>query len=192
MPFSLLASSALSCAEISEPLTSKKGQKFCNIFFNGEQPLWQLSSEALYSPWQAGVFQKDSAVETRQNLDLHLTEETRATLEAFDAHFREALKVHAPKAAYHPLVKEAEDPNFPCSIKFKVNACGPNACRFWQDDQTPLGDVRSVKTAGAKIVPIFCFSKAWFMGSQCGVTAELRAAVISQNTGANATDVFPL
>ena len=192
MPFPLLASSALSCAEISEPLTSKKGQKFCNIFFNGEQPLWQLSSEALYSPWQAGCFQKDSAVETRQNLDLHLNEEARKTLEAFDAHFREILKEHAPKASYHPLVKEAEDPSFPCSIKFKVNACGANACRFWQEDQTPLGDVRTVKTAGTKIVPIFCFSKAWFMGSQCGVTAELRAAVISQNTGTVAADIFPL
>ena len=81
MPFPQLAASALSCLEISEPLTSKKGQKYCNIFFNGEQPLWQLSSEALYSPWQAGVYQKDSATETRQNLDLHLIEEARKTLE---------------------------------------------------------------------------------------------------------------
>ena len=165
MPFPQLAVSALSCLEISEPLTSKKGQKYCNIFFNGEQLLWQLSSEALYSPWQAGCFQKDSAVETRQNLDLHLNEEARVTLEAFDAYFREALKEHAPKASYHPLVKEAEDPSFPCSIKFKVNACGSSACRFWQEDQTPLGDVRTVKTAGTKIIPIFCFSKAWFMGN---------------------------
>ena len=141
MPFPQLAASALSCLEISEPLTSKKGQKYCNIFFNGEQPLWQLSSEALYSPWQAGCFQKDSAVETRQNLDLHLNEEARVTLEAFDAYFREALKEHAPKASYHPLVKEAEDPSFPCSIKFKVNACGSSACRFWQEDQIPFGDV---------------------------------------------------
>ena len=77
MPFPQLAVSALSCLEISEPLTSKKGQKYCNIFFNGEQPLWQLSGETLYSPWQAGVYQKDSATETRQNLDLHLTEEAR-------------------------------------------------------------------------------------------------------------------
>ena len=83
MPFSLLASSALSCAEISEPLTSKKGQKFCNIFFNGEQPLWQLSSEALYSPWQAGCFQKDNTVEMRQNLDLYLNEETHKHIGSF-------------------------------------------------------------------------------------------------------------
>ena len=170
----------------------QKRPKVLQYFFNGEQPLWQLSSEALYSPWQAGCFQKDSAVETRQNLDLHLNEEVRATLEAFDAYFREALKERAPKASYHPLVKEAEDPSFPCSIKFKMNACGANACRFWQEDQTPLGDVRTVKTAGTKIIPIFCFSKAWFMGSQCGVTAELRAAVISQNTGTVAADIFPL
>ena len=170
----------------------QKRPKVLQYFFNGEQPLWQLSSEALYSPWQAGVFQKDSATETRQNLDLHLTEEVRKTLEAFDAHFRDALKMHAPKAAYHPLVKEPDDPTFPCSLKVKVNACGPNACRFWQDDQTPLGDIRTVKTAGAKIVPIINFSKAWFMGTQCGVTAELRAAVISHSTGATATDVFPL
>ena len=124
--------------------------------------------------------------------DLHLTEEVRKTLEAFDAHFRDALKMHAPKAAYHPLVKEPDDPTFPCSLKLKVNACGSNACRFWQDDQTPLGDIRTVKTAGAKIVPIINFSKAWFMGTQCGITAELRAAVISQSTGTTATDVFPL
>ena len=41
----------------------------------------------LFSPFQAGVFQKDSATETRQNLVLHLTDPARETLEAFDTFF---------------------------------------------------------------------------------------------------------
>ena len=192
MPFQLLSSTALENITVSEQQTSKKGQKFCTIQINGEQPLWQLSSEPLFSPFQAGVFQKDSATETRQNLVLHLTDPARETLEAFDTFFAETLKIFAPKAQYHPLVKKPDDPSFPCSIQLKVNALGPSACRFWREDQTPLGDVRSVQTAGAKVVPIICFQKAWFFGAQCGVTAELRAAVISQEKGTSATDIFPL
>ena len=192
MPFALLSKAALDSIEVSDAQTSKKGQKFCVIKFNGEQPLFQLCGDALYSPFQAGVFQKDSSVETRQSLELHLTDELKATLEAYDEHFREALKAHAPKASYHPLVKEPDDPQFPASIRLKVNACGPCACRFWNDDQTPLGDVRTIKTAGSRIVPIICFTKAWFMGVQCGVTAELRAAVLSQQPASLATDIFPL
>ena len=92
MPFALLATSALNIIEIAEPQTSKKGQIFCAIHFNGEQPLWQLNNEALYSPFQAGVYQKDSNIETRQNLDLHLTSDLQKTLEAFDEYFREYLE----------------------------------------------------------------------------------------------------
>ena len=192
MPFPLLTASATGSCQVGDLQTSKKGQKFCVIRFNGEQPLFQLSGEALYSPFQAGVFQKDSSVETRQNLELHLTDELKATLEAYDQHFREALKAHAPKASYHPLVKEPDDPSFPASIRLKVNACGPCACRFWNEDQSPLGDVRTIKTAGCRVVPIICFTKAWFMGVQCGVTLELRAAVLSQASASMMTDIFPL
>ena len=192
MPFALLSKAALDSIEVSDAQTSKKGQKFCVIKFNGEQPLFQLCGDALYSPFQAGVFQKDSSVETRQNLELHLTDDLKATLEEFDEYFREALKVHAPKASYHPLVKEPDDPTFPASIRLKVNACGPCACRFWNEDQSPLGDVRTIKTAGCRVVPIICFTKCWFMGAQCGVTLELRAAVLSQPSASMLTDIFPL
>ena len=159
MPFPLLETSALEHVSVSEQLTSKKGSKYCDVRINGEQPLFQLSSEALHSPFQAGIYQKDSTVETRQNPDLHLTPQLRETLEAFDNHFREALKAHAPKAAYHPLVKQPDDDSFPYSIRLKVNAVGPMACRFWSPDQTPLGDVRSIKTAGARVIPIACFTR---------------------------------
>ena len=192
MPFALLSKAALERIEVSDAQTSKKGQKFCVIKFNGEQPLFQLCGDALYSLFQAGVFQKDSSVETRQNLELHLTDDLKATLEEFDEYFREALKVHAPKASYHPLVKKQDNPIFPVSIRLKMNACGPCACHFWMEDQTPLGDVRTVKTAGVRVVPIITFTKAWFMGAQCGVTLELRAAVLSQPSVCMMTDIFPL
>ena len=65
MPFPLLTPEALAQITIGEIQTSKKGQRYAEMKFDGQQPIWQLNKEDLYSPWQAGVFQKDNTVETR-------------------------------------------------------------------------------------------------------------------------------
>ena len=73
-----------------------------------------------------------------------------------------------------------QDSDYPAKIRLKVNANGPSAARFWKSDKTPLGDIRTIKTVGIKMIPCIAFTKAWTMGSLCGVTAELRAAVITE------------
>ena len=95
-----------------------------------------------------------------------------------------------PKATYHKLVQQEGD--FPAELRLKVNACGATAARFWKSDQTPLGDIRTIKTAGAKIIACVVFSKAWSMASLCGVTVELRCGVLAEEVGNTAADVFPL
>ncbi len=70
----------------------RKGQKYCEIKFDGAQPIWQLTKEPLLSRFQAGLCQKDSTVETRQNLDLHLTGELCEILEEFDDYVGQKLK----------------------------------------------------------------------------------------------------
>ena len=152
MVFPLLSSSAISSISLSDVQTSKKGQKYCTIEFDGKSSIFQLSKDALLSPFQAGIYQKDSAVETRQNLELHVNDELRGILEEYDEFFERELKI-MPKATYHKLVQQEND--YPARLRLKVNACGPNACHFWQEDQTPLGDVRTVKTTGAKSFRFF-------------------------------------
>ena len=64
------------------------------------------------------------------------------------------------------------------------------AARIWRPDQTLLGNVNALNTAGTRIIAIVCFTKAWFMGSQAGVTAELRHGVVYEADAPD--DVFPL
>ena len=94
-----------------------------------------------------------------------------------------------PKATYHALLQQEGD--YPAKIRLKVNANGPSAARFWKSNRTPLGDIRTIKTTGIKLIPCICFTKAWTMGSLCGVTAELRAAVITDEVNEDAME-FPL
>ena len=190
MPFPLLTPEALAQITIGEIQTSKKGQRYAEVKFDGQQPIWQLTREALCSPWQAGVFQKDSTVETRQNLDLHCTEELLETLDQMDEFFEKELKKIMPKAQYHKLVQR--DEGFPARIRLKCNAVGSTACRFWKADKTPLGDIRTIRTAGVQMIPCVCFTKAWSMGTMCGITCEARVCVITEEIGNSAADVFPL
>ena len=190
MSYPLLQKTALDHVSIGELQSSKKGAKILEIKFQNDAPIWQLSSEALYSPFQAGVYQKDSTIETRQNLDLHITDELYTVLKEFDKYFALELKKIMPKATYHNLVQQEGD--YPARIRLKVNANGPNAARFWKTDKTPLGDIRTIKNAGIKMIPCVTFTKAWTMGSLCGVTAELRAAVITDEVNDLSAMEFPL
>ena len=148
----------------------------------------QLSAEALYSPFKAGVYQ-GTGQETRVNLDLQISEELTKVLAKYDALFEQEIKKHAPKASYHKLIQEPEG-DYPARIRLKVNATGPMAARLWRPDQTMLGDIRSVNTMGTRVIAIVCFTKAWYMGSQAGVTAELRHGVVYEADAPD--DVFPL
>ena len=50
-------------------------------------------------------------------------------------------------------------------------------------EQKMIGLARDVTTRGTHIVPVVCFTKAWFMKGQHGVTVELRHAILT--TGSN-------
>jgi len=188
MPFALLSSDYLSTATVGEQQTSRKGQKYSEIRFNGTQPCFQLAAEALFSPFKASVYQGTGA-ETRLNLDLQISDALRPVLEAYDAFFAKELKKLAPKANYHSLIQEPEG-DFPARIRLKVNTQGPMAARMWRPDQTMLGNINSLNTTGTRIIAIVCFTKAWFMGSQAGITAELRHGVVYEAEAPD--DVFPL
>ena len=188
MPFSHISEKQLADCKVGEQQVSRKGQKFAPIHFNGSQPCFQLGAEALYSPFKAGVYQ-GTGQETRVNLDLQVTEELHWILDQYDIFFEKELKKHAPKASYHRLVQEPEG-DYPARMRIKVNSTGPLAARLWRPDQSLIGDIRKVNTQGCKMIAIICFTKAWFMGSQMGVTAELRHAVVYEADVPD--DVFPL
>ena len=188
MPFQLLSADAISTVTVGDQQVSRKGQKFSEIRFSGNQPCFQLCAEALYSPFKAGVYQ-GTGQETRVNLDLQITDDLFNVLSLFDHHFEKELKKLAPKANYHKLIQEPEG-DYPARIRLKVNATGPMAARLWRPDQTMLGDIRSVNTMGTRVIAIVCFTKAWYMCSQAGVTAELRHGVVYEADAPD--DVFPL
>ena len=188
MPFALLSEAALTAVTVGEQQTSRKGQKYSEIRFSGTQPCFQLAAEALYSPFKAGVYQ-GTGQETRLNLDLQISDALRPVLEAYDAFFAKELKKLAPKANYHALIQEPEG-DYPARLRLKVNTQGPMAARIWRPDQTLLGNVNALNTAGTRMIAIVCFTKAWFMGSQAGVTAELRHGVVYEADAPD--DVFPL
>ena len=125
MPFQLLSADAISTVTVGEQQVSRKGQKFSEIRFSGNQPCFQLSAEALYSPFKAGVYQ-GTGQETRVNLDLQITDDLFNVLSLFDYHFEKELKKLAPKANYHKLIQEPEG-DYPARIRLKVNATGPMA-----------------------------------------------------------------
>ena len=111
------------------------------------------------------------------------------SIRALTAQLARGVKKQAPNASYHQLKQEPEG-DYPARIRLKVNATGPMAARLWRPDQTMLGDIRTVATAGTRIIAIVCFTKAWYMGSQAGVTAELRHGVIYEADAPD--DIFPL
>ena len=84
MPFQLFSADAISTVTVGEQQVSRKGQKFSEIRFSGNQPCFQLCAEALYSPFKAGVYQ-GTGQETRVNLDLQITDDLFNILSLYDA-----------------------------------------------------------------------------------------------------------
>ena len=95
MPFQLLSADAISTVTVGDQQVSRKGQKFSEIRFSGNQPCFQLSAEALYSPFKAGVYQ-GTGQETRVNLDLQITDDLFNILSLYDAFFEKELKKQKP------------------------------------------------------------------------------------------------
>ena len=188
MPYELLSRDALREIDFSEILTSKKGQKYIEIRFAGNTPIFQLSAKPLYSPFHAGVYGDTNHNATRLNLELNLDDDTQEMLETLDTYFEAQLQTLAPGKQYHKLVQRTGD--YPARVRCKVNTTGPQAARFWSTDQSPLGNVRNVDTACKNITCCVCVSKVWIMGISAGVTLELRAAVLDHGT--IPSDVFPL
>ena len=71
--------------------------------------------------------------------------------------------------------------------EFSGNKCLPAV----DAQQTPLGNIRSVETAGANITACVKATKVWIMGPSCGVTLEAAHCVL-HGGGAAQADVFPL
>jgi hypothetical protein len=188
MPFQLLSESALNQCTVSEIRKGSKGQQYCEIRFADETPIFQLSASPLLSPFSAGTFQDDGTA-TRLNLDLTLDDACKKTLDQWDAFFADLLKKVAPGKAYHKLVQKTGE--YPERVRLKVNSAGINACRLWDAQQTPLGNIRSVETAGANITACVKATKVWIMGPSCGVTLEAAHCVL-HGGGAAQADVFPL
>ena len=80
--------------------------------------------------------------------------------------------------------------DYPSKLRLKVNSQGQLAARIWRPDQTLAGNIKAVNTAGARLIAIIIFIKIWYMGSQAGVTAELRHAVLYESDAPD--DIFPL
>ena len=168
-----------------EVQTSKRGQKFAPITVNGSSQLYQLTDfdHALYAPFGCGVYQ-EKGDETRLNLDFQLPEgsDILALLDGYDRSFEEQLR-GTTRSAYHPMVSRDEGGNYPPKFRVKVNTTGLQAAKFWNMDQKMIGHARDVETRGTHVVPVICFTKAWYMKSSHGVTAELRHAILT--TGSN-------
>ena len=188
MPFPILSQNALKQCTISELKKGTKGQSFAEIRFADETPVFQLSAEPLLSPFSAGVFQDDGSA-TRLNLDLTLNEATKKILEAWDSFFADQLKNVCPGKHYHKIVQKNGE--YPERVRLKANTQGPNACRLWAADQTPLGNLRAVETAGARVTAIVKPTKIWVMGPSAGVTLECSAAVLHEG-GSTVPDMIPL
>ena len=166
---------------IGEVQTSKRGQKFAPITVDGQGKLFQLTDfdHALYAPFGCGVYQ-ERGDETRLNLDLQLDEgsDLLGVLEGYDRFFEDQLK-GTPRSTYHPMVTRDENNTYPPKFRIKVNTTGTAAAKFWSLEQKMLGHAREVETRGAHLVPVVCFTKAWMMKGQHGVTAELRHAIMT-------------
>jgi len=188
MPFPTLSTDALNKCSVGELQVSRKGQKYAEIKFNGEQANFQLSSEALFSPFNAGVYQGTGS-ETRVNLDLQINDALKPVLEAYDNFFEAEIKKLAPKASYHRLVQEHGD--YPARLRLKVNTFGLKAARMWKPDQSLIGGIKDCNgLAGTRIIAIASPVKVWVMGGSAGVCFELKHGIVYEADISN--DIFPL
>ena len=129
--------------------------------------------------------------ETRLNLDVRLSDTSRATFEKLDKYFKEQIeKKFKLKSTYHPMVRD--DGEYGARLRMKVSSQGMTAGIFWSPKKERLGTVKDVETRGSRIVPVVGFSKVWMMGGLHGVTLELRHAIVAQSLGQEADFDWPM
>ena len=159
---------------------SKRGQTYatlnstCNAVF-------QLTGfdAPLHVPFAAGVYQ-ERGDETRINLDVVIEGELLQVFDALDKQFETMLASYNQKSQYHPMVTKSEHG---ARLRIKVNTDGPEKVQMYNMKKERLGGIRDVQTAGAYVVPVVAFTKAWWMTGQHGITMELRHCVIADPPG---------
>ena len=159
---------------------SKRGQTYatlnstCNAVF-------QLTGfdNPLHVPFAAGVYQ-EKGDETRINLDVVIEGELLSIFDALDEQFEKMLAPHSQKSQYHPMVTKGEHG---ARLRIKVNTEGPKKAQCHNMKKERLGGIRDVQTAGAYVVPVVAFTKAWWMAGQHGITMELRHCVFADPPG---------
>ena len=159
---------------------SKRGQTYatlnstCNAVF-------QLTGfdAPLHVPFAAGVYQ-EKGDETRINLDVVIEGELLQVFDALDKQFETMLASYNQKSQYHPMVTKSEHG---ARLRIKVNTTGPKKALMYNMKKERLGGIRDVQTAGAYVVPVVAFTKAWWMTGQHGITMELRHCVIADPPG---------
>ena len=161
---------------------SKRGQTYATI--NSDQnSVFQLTSfdSPLLVPFAAGVFQ-EKGDETRINLDAVIDGQLLQAFDELDEKFEQMLVQHSQKSTYHPLVTRSEHG---ARIRMKVNTQGPKKALMYNMQKERLGGIRDVETAGAHVIPVVAFTKAWWMAGQHGVTMELRHCVLTDPPSAD-------
>ena len=156
---------------------SKRGQTYATI--NSDQnSVFQLTSfdSPLLVPFAAGVFQ-EKGDETRINLDAVIDGQLLQAFNALDEKFEQMLAPHSQKSQYHPMVTKSEHG---ARLRIKVNTDGPKKALMYNMKKERLGGIRDVQTAGAYVIPVVAFTKAWWMTGQHGIPLELKHCVIAE------------
>ena len=100
--------------------------------------------------------------------------------DALDKQFETMLESYNQKSQYHPMVTKSEHG---ARLRIKVNTEGPKKALMYNMKKERLGGIRDVQTAGAYVVPVVAFTRAWWMTGQHGITMELRHCVIADPPG---------
>ena len=159
---------------------SKRGQTYATINSTCNA-VFQLTGfdTPLHVPFAAGLYQ-EKGDETRINLDVVIDGELLQVMDALDEQFEQMLAQHSPKSLYHPMVTKSEHG---ARLRLKVNTEGPKKAIMYSMKKERLGGIRDVQTAGAYVVPVAAFTKAWWMSGQHGITLELRHCVFADPPG---------
>ena len=158
---------------------SKRGQTYATLNSTSNNVFQLTGFDApLHVPFAAGVYQ-EKGDETRINLDVVIEGELLQVFDALDKQFEKMLDCNS-KSQYHPMVTKSEHG---ARLRIKVNTEGTKKALMYNMKKERLGGIRDVQTAGAHVVPVVAFTKAWWMTGQHGITMELRHCVIADPPG---------
>ena len=171
MPFQLLSSTALENITVSEQQTSKKGQKFCTIQFNGEQPLWQLSSEPLFFTFPGRRVPKrqrhGNATEPCSAFDRPSARNTRSIRHIFCR----CIEDFCPKSSIPPSGEKTRRPELPMFNSIESQCPGPKRVQILERRPNAFGRCAKRADCWSKNCSNYLLSESlvlWFtMRSDC-------------------------